>query len=157
MLRRAVLGVLVVSAFLSSATLAPARGARLTGRESALLAEINRVRSAHHLAPLRIDLSLQRAARSHSGEMLRTDSFAHGNFGGRLSHFRVRTSFAGENIAWATGDLATPTSLVAGWLGSPPHRAILLRPGFRRIGVGAAVGPFLGYSGATVVTADFAT
>jgi uncharacterized protein YkwD len=157
MLRRAILGLLVVSALLWPATIAPARGVRLTGREAALLNEINRVRTVHRLAPLRVDLSLQRAARSHTGEMIRTDSFAHGNFGGRLAQFRVQTSFAGENLAWASGDLAAPASLVEGWLDSPPHRAILLRPGFRRIGVGAAIGPFLGYSGATVVTADFAT
>ena len=41
-------------------------------------------------------------------------------------------------------------------MSSPGHRANLLRPGFRRIGIGALVGRFSGYSGATVVTADFA-
>jgi uncharacterized protein YkwD len=156
MLRRAILGLLVISAFLSSSTLSSAGGARLTEREAAFLKEINAVRSSHGLAPLRLDFSLEQAARSHSGYMLRTGSFAHGNFGGRMAQFRVRASLAGENLAWGAGSLAAPSSVVAAWLGSAEHRANLLRPAFRRIGVGAAIGPFLGYPGATVVTADFA-
>jgi uncharacterized protein YkwD len=39
---------------------------------------------------------------------------------------------------------------------SPGHRANLLRPGWTRVGIGARVGTFQGYRGATVVTADFA-
>ena len=38
----------------------------------------------------------------------------------------------------------------------PVRRAILLRPGFRRVGVGYAFGSFIGHGGAGVVTADFA-
>jgi uncharacterized protein YkwD len=41
-------------------------------------------------------------------------------------------------------------------LSSPGHRANLLRPGFRYVGVGTATGRFAGVSGATIVTADFA-
>lgn len=156
MLRTALLGLLVVSAFVSSAQLAPAGGASLTQREAALLKEINRVRADHGLRPLRLDLTLERAARSHSGYMLRTGSFDHGNFSVRMAQFRVRAALAGENLAWGSGGLGAPSSVVSAWLASAPHRANLLRPGFRRIGVGAAVGAFLGYSGATVVTADFA-
>jgi hypothetical protein len=32
----------------------------------------------------------------------------------------------------------------------------LLRPGFRRVGIGISLGTFAGHGGATVVTADFA-
>jgi uncharacterized protein YkwD len=42
------------------------------------------------------------------------------------------------------------------WLASPPHRANLLRPGFRTVGVGVARGTFQGYAGALLVTTDFA-
>ena len=41
-------------------------------------------------------------------------------------------------------------------LASPAHRAVLLRPGFRRVGVGAYQGNFAGRHDALVVTADFA-
>ena len=42
------------------------------------------------------------------------------------------------------------------WIASAEHRAIVLRPGFRRVGVGSLQGTFDGTRGALVVTADFA-
>ncbi len=42
------------------------------------------------------------------------------------------------------------------WLASPGHRRNLLRPGFRRVGLGELRTSFQGVTGATVVTADFA-
>jgi uncharacterized protein YkwD len=62
----------------------------------------------------------------------------------------------GENLAWATGSDARARVIVRTWLASPGHRANVLRPGWQRLGIGAAVGEFLGYPSATVVTADFA-
>ena len=56
----------------------------------------------------------------------------------------------------APGRTRPPAAIVSGWLASPGHRANLLRPGLNRIGLGALEGNFLGYAGATVVTADFA-
>ena len=50
----------------------------------------------------------------------------------------------------------TARSIVGSWLASPGHRANLLRPAWKRIGIGSRTGEFLGYAGATVVTADFA-
>jgi uncharacterized protein YkwD len=41
------------------------------------------------------------------------------------------------------------------WLASPGHRANLLKPSYRRIGLGIARGPFQGQPAASVVTADF--
>ena len=99
---------------------------------------------------------MQRAARSHSAEILRSGSFAHGAFALRMRRFGVRGSFAGENLAWGVADRASARSIVAQWLASPGHRANLLRPGFRRVGLGQLFGTFAGYSGAAVVTADFA-
>ncbi|TML65334.1 MAG: CAP domain-containing protein, partial [Actinobacteria bacterium] len=62
----------------------------------------------------------------------------------------------GENLAWGTGAYSAAKAIVQEWLASPEHRANLLRPGFRLVGVGSAVGTFVGRAGATVVTADFA-
>jgi uncharacterized protein YkwD len=88
--------------------------------------------------------------------MLVNDVFAHGAFARRLLHFAVRMRIAGENLAWGTGDAGTARAIVAAWLASPEHRANLLRPSFRRAGVGDLSGPFQGYGDARVVTADFA-
>ena len=117
---------------------------------------MNEARHSYSLAPLRIDPRLQRTARSHSSEMLRTGTFAHGAFATRIRRAGVRARRIGENLAWAVGPLAAARSLVNLWLGSPEHRANLLRPGYRTVGVGERIGTFQGYAGATVVTTDFA-
>jgi uncharacterized protein YkwD len=134
-----------------------AAAAGLTRAEARLLRDLNHVRAAHGLAPLRYDSHLQRAARTHSREMLVTQIFEHGAFGERMVQFDVGGSLTGENLAWGNGSLGTANAIVRAWLTSPEHRANLLRPGFRRIGIGDLVGPFLGYDGAHVVTADFAS
>jgi uncharacterized protein YkwD len=121
-----------------------------------LLAAMNEVRAAHGLAPLRLDPRLQRAAHAHSSDMLRRNYFAHGPFVSRLTRFGVRGPRVGENLAWGVGTGADPRQVVRSWLASPRHRKNVLRRGFRRVGIGLLVGPFAGYSGATVMTADFA-
>lgn len=133
-----------------------AAAAGLTRAEARLLRDLNRVRTAHGLAPLRFDPHLQRAARAHSRDMLVTQIFQHGAFGARMVQFDVRGTLTGENLAWGNGSLGTANAIVRAWLASPEHRANLLRPGFTRIGIGDLVGPFFGYNGAHVVTADFA-
>jgi uncharacterized protein YkwD len=134
----------------------PVFAATPTRPEASLLREMNRVRASYALGTLHSDATLQRAARAHSSAMLRTGIFTHGDFAPRMRRFGVRSSYAGENLAWGIGASASARAIVAEWLASPAHRANLLRPGFRRIGVGRVVGTFAGYAGAAVVTADFA-
>ena len=43
----------------------------------------------------------------------------------------------GQNIAWGTGAYATPEHIVAEWMASPPHRAIILTGYYRDAGVAA--------------------
>jgi uncharacterized protein YkwD len=136
--------------------LAPAAGASMTSPESTLLRQMNVVRAHHGLKPLRFDPRLEKAARFHSREMLSGDVFEHGAFSTRMARFRIQGTLAGENLAWGTGALGTAQGVVAAWLASPEHRANLLRPSFRRVGVGELTGSFEGHDGARVVTADFA-
>jgi uncharacterized protein YkwD len=131
--------------------------AGMSSSETSLLKEMNRARADHGLTPLRVDSHLERAARSHSREMLDDNVFTHGAFATRMLRFDVKANLAGENLAWGTGSYSSAQALVAGWLASPEHRANLLRPGFHRVGVGALVGAFQGAEGARVVTADFAS
>ena len=130
--------------------------AGLTRAEARLLRDLNRVRAAHGLAPLRYDPRLQRAARAHSRAMLVTQTFQHGAFGARMAQFDVKGTWTGENLAWGNGAFGSAGGILRAWLASPEHRANLLRPGFTRIGIGDLVGAFLGYDAAHVVTADFA-
>ena len=98
----------------------------------------------------------RRRARDHSSTLLRTNVFEHGSFAERIALHGARGPAFGENLAWGTGRLASAQAIVSAWMASPGHRANLLRPGWNRIGIGALNGRFLGYRGATVVTADFA-
>lgn len=138
-----------IAAFLAapSALAAPASPA-------GLLRAVNAARAAHHVQPLRLDPALTRAARAHTAEMLRGNVFSHGDFYGRMTSFHLSGSL-GENLAWGSGGYGTAASIVRMWLASPEHRANLLRPGYRRLGLGIAHGSFQGAAGATVVTADF--
>lgn len=135
---------------------APSRAAELTSAERALLVEVNEARSAHGLAPLRVDARLERAARAHSTDMLRRDYFAHGAFATRIRSTGAAGPIFGENLAWGVGTRAAAAAIVRMWLRSPGHRQNLLRPGFRRVGLAAPRGEFLGYRGAQVITLDFA-
>jgi uncharacterized protein YkwD len=146
---------------LSALALVPAAGASgeattLTLSEQSLVTAANDVRRSHGLPALRVDPRLVTAARAYSATMLRTGAFTHGAFGARLARFGVRGPVYGENLAWAVGAGAAARRIVGSWLASPGHRANLLRPGWRRIGIGALRGTFQGQTGATVVTADFA-
>src|SRR5690242_6073163 len=133
-----------------------AAAAGLTRAEARLLHDLNEVRAAHGLSPLRYDPRLQRAARAHSRDMLVTQIFQHGSFGARMHRFDVKGTLTGENLAWGNGPFGTASGIVRAWLASPEHRANLLRPEYTRIGIGDLVGAFLGYNAAHVVTADFA-
>src|SRR5947207_1007467 len=103
---------------------APAVAASGTARsQTSLLREMNRVRAGFGLAPLRVDARLQRAARSHSREMIGSNVFQHGAFGTRMHQFKVTGHVAGENLAWGTGTYGTAQGIVRAWLASPEHRA----------------------------------
>jgi len=119
-----------------------------------LLQAVNATRSSHGLAPLHLDPALDRAAEAHTLDMLRGGYFAHGDFYGRMVAFHLSGSL-GENLAWGSGSYGRAQEIVRMWLSSAEHRANLLRPGFRRIGLGVARGTFEGAHGATIVTADF--
>jgi len=143
-------GAFAVFLVAAPATAAPTRA------ERSVLVEVNRVRASHGLRALRIDPTLERAARAHSRDMIRRGYFAHGDFIRRLMSFGVRGPKVGENLGWGLGSTASARVIVASWLASPAHRTNVLRGGFNRIGVGRVVGTFSGHSGAAVVTADFA-
>ena len=116
---------------------------------------INQARGRHGVPPLRVGLRLRRAARAHSCAMARTGSFTHGDWYRRLRRHGVRGRTLGETIAWGVGGDGTAAAIVGMWLASPPHRETMLAPGFRRIGVGVAVGTMSGLPGANIATADF--
>ena len=124
--------------------------------ELALVRVVNRERAAHGLAALRPVRGLTRVARIHSLDQMRHGTIGHGSSDGTSFRQRLarigRFSIAGEVVAWTGGHgHATATRIVRMWMSSPPHRAELLNPRFRTLGVGRARG-----RRGTWVTADLA-
>ena len=136
---------------------------------SGLVAQVNALRLAHGLVPLRVSPSLRAAANVHSTQMARLGYFSHdsangGSFSSRIATFYpargYRSWTVGENLLWASPDIGALRALKM-WLASPPHRANLLNPSWREIGLVAvharsAPGVY-GNAPTTIVTADFGT
>ena len=134
--------------------LQPAEG-NLGKVRAAVLCLHNQERAAHGLSKLEANKKLSKAARGHSTFMVRASRFEHGDLAGRIRRAGYRGWTYGENIAWGTGQLATPGEIHRAWMSSPGHRANILRPQFREIGIGIALGAAgAGPDGATY-TADF--
>ena len=127
----------------------------LTTTESAFVRAINETRRERGLAPLTVNHDLVRAARFHSSDMVERGYFEHGTVSRRLTRFGIKTGTVGENLGWRSSHRSAVPTLIDMWLRSPSHRAILLSPRFRAVGVGTGVGSFKGWDGAIVVTADF--
>ena len=139
-------------------------GKTLAGR---VLAEVNAVRARHRLAPLRGSRVLAAAASGHSRSMAQHGFFAHESVNGAPFWKRLQRVYApkrsrnwsvGENLFWADHEVSA-AEVVRQWLASPPHRANLLRPTWREIGISVvhaagARGVFEGLD-VTLVTADF--
>jgi uncharacterized protein YkwD len=170
--------LLVVAALAAAATAVPAPAAhaagsscpkadelpgRLTVREVkiATLCLINAERRERGLAGLHQNPRLAIAGKRHALDMVSARYFSHDSLSGRAFDDRiVATGYArghratiGENLAWGSGALATPAATVKGWMGSPGHRANILQPRFREIGIGIVSGtPRTGLNGATYAT-----
>ena len=123
---------------------------------------VNAVRHQHGLNRVYVCPGLRTIARNHSRDMLRHRYFSH--TGSRGATFRARilrsrftrrgTWWAGETLAW-TSSRTSSWRLLSLWMHSAPHRAVILSPQARCVGIGRAVGTYHGYSGANLWTADW--
>jgi uncharacterized protein YkwD len=156
------------TALATSAAAAPVSPAvQLGPLEHGVLADINTFRVAHHLSALRISAPLTTAAVLHTQEMAAQGYFAHESADGQLFWKRIRTYYpstpwtywsVGENLLWSSPDVGASQALQL-WLNSPEHRANLMNPRWREIGIAAvhasaAPGVFHGLD-VTIVTTDF--
>jgi uncharacterized protein YkwD len=135
--------------------------------ENAVLAELNGIRRAHGLAPLRLAPALGAAADFHSRTMGRYGYFGHqsrdgSDFGKRVKRFYGAAGYGawsvGENLLWSSGSVDAAKALQL-WMNSPGHRANILTPRWREIGVSIvtvqqAPGIY-GNRTVTIMTTDF--
>ena len=164
----AVLAALVVLVAPASGT-AGRRGAVAPAGQlqNALLDQVNALRASRGLVRLRVSAALTTAATVHSTSMARKGYFSHNSANGasfsqRLAYFYpargYRTWSVGENLLWGSPDVG-PVRALRLWLSSPPHRANLLNPRWREVGLAAVhstSAPGVYHNApATIITADF--
>jgi uncharacterized protein YkwD len=118
----------------------PANEARV---RAATVCLINAERQRHGSMALGQNLMLQRAAELHSLDMAKRGYFEHRDPDGvppetRIVHQGYPPILIGENLGWGELAHSTPANMVALWMKSPGHRANMLQPRYREIGVGLA-------------------
>jgi uncharacterized protein YkwD len=107
----------------------------------------NFARERKGMSPLTDVTPLDRAARRKSADILRCDEFQHEACGREFTFWMDRVgyldgscSWAGENIAWGSGSLASVRSIFTAWIRSAGHRGNILGRAFRDFGIGLRVG-----------------
>lgn len=160
------LTVIAATAFLPAAAMA-SRAIDNVSLDAGVLVQLNHIRIAHGLAPLVSSTPLNAAADRHSSDMVARGYFSHDSSSGAPFYQRIKSYYrstssgswaVGENLFWSSGNVDAASALAA-WMASPEHRANILNPSWREIGIGAvsasrAPGAYAGLS-VTVITTDF--
>jgi len=144
----------------------PAQVSNATVKQTTLCL-LNKKRKEHGRRALKPNRRLARAARKHARDMVERKYFSHTAPGGVSFVDRImRQDYVnpgqgwtlGENLAWGSYQLATPKSIVRSWMRSPGHRANILNPKFREIGIGVVTGaPAPGTEHAATYATSFGT
>jgi uncharacterized protein YkwD len=124
----------------ANADLEPTSAADVPALQAATRCLVNHERRSHGLRALHFNSDLQASSDWQANDMYTNQYFAHQrdggpSFVGRITRFGYAKNSGGyalgENIAWSTSDAASPREIVAMWMGSPGHRANILRRMFR--------------------------
>lgn len=102
-----------------------------------MLDAINLLRGDRGLPTLRPEPRLYATAEAHALDLLRHGLQGHEGSDGSLPQDRATRAgypwiLIGENVATGFG---SASAVVAGWMASPPHRANLLTPDLREVGI----------------------
>jgi uncharacterized protein YkwD len=141
------------SATIASVLATPCQNTELTPEtdnlqaiREATMCLVNQERARNGELPLQPNTELAEVAQQHSEDMVSKDYFSHTTPSGETQQDRVLASgyipnsqvgyTIGENIAWGTLYLATPSSIVAAWIASPEHLANILNAEYSETGIG---------------------
>ncbi|MFF3453828.1 CAP domain-containing protein [Streptomyces sp. NPDC002730] len=119
---------------------APKTAAPASGDAARVLQLVNSERSKVGCSALTMNAKLTKAAQDHSKDMASHTNMSHtgsdgSSPGDRITSAGYNWSTYGENVAYG---YATPESVMAGWMGSPGHKANILNCAFKEIGIGLA-------------------
>ena len=121
-----IMTVALVAASTTFVTSSPASAT--TTRESRLIAKINATRVAHGLRPLHMRSDLMSAAKRHTRSMASSQTLFHTASFSSLCCW----SLMAENVGYGF----SVSGLHQQFMGSAPHRANILNPRLRQLGVG---------------------
>jgi uncharacterized protein YkwD len=133
---------------------------------AAILCLVNGERADAGLPALTENQDLDQAATGMANQMVAEHFFDHVTPEGKNVVDRVQPTgyipnsgdwVVGENLAWGSGALATPQAIVNGWMNSPGHKANILAPDYKDVGLAISFGtvqPGQSGSGVTYVN-DF--
>lgn len=115
--------------------------ADLAALRDSVLRQVNGERAQAGLPALAASRRLTLATQGHACSLASRERLTHrGRLGGslrlRLRRLGYMFSMAGENLALGQD---TPAQAVAGWMGSPGHRANVLAAGVQDFGLGVAI------------------
>ncbi len=138
------LGATLIAAIAVTAFAAPASAAT-----SASTAEAYDHRMGQHgprragLTPLRGDKTLAYLAGLRASRMASSNTMSHtvgGNLFNQLNYLDVQWYRYGETIGWSSAawTVDAARAIYRGWMGSAPHRALLMSDRFNYIGLGLA-------------------
>jgi uncharacterized protein YkwD len=128
--------------------------------ERAVVRQVNAIRAQHGLRALRRSHGLARAADVKAKEVARTAVLSHSSpdgtsFDQRVRQY-VRARTVGETLGYVPARSRQADRIVQNWMASPSHRAALLSPAFRRVGVGRRKGR-VGAHRVAVIALDLAS
>jgi uncharacterized protein YkwD len=109
--------------------------------EANMMHKVNHYRLKHGLHRVRWARSLKRSARHYAWHMMHSGYFGHARRIEASSRYRR----LGEILEYQRGTRPNVSLAFHTWLGSSPHREIILDPKFTRAGAGRAWGRFQGH------------
>src|SRR3954471_14177547 len=128
--------------------------------EAAVSCLVNAERAERGLAAVAPAGALEVSAQRHAADMVARRYFAHVSPSGGTVDKRARRAgyltgpcwILGEDLGWAPPSVASAQAVVDAWMESPSHRAVILDPRFREIGIGVVAGaPVADGAGGTFV------
>lgn len=118
----------------------PPVSAQASASSASVVKRINSIRHAHGLRALKVSYSLERSARGYAGRMLRRGYFGHQS---RIQASGRRFGYLGEVLA-RSRTASRAGAVVRAWMNSRTHRAVLMNPRYRYVGIGRGRGRTLG-------------
>jgi uncharacterized protein YkwD len=154
---RSLLIALVCAIAFPSAALAATPNPVLDTEEVAFCQQVNTYRAQNGLGPVKVSVTMTRAARWMSADLATKDYFDHTDslgrsFSTRLASFGYRGAIVSENLA---AGAATGSGALDLWRNSAPHNQNMLNAAWRYMGIGRAYGADSTYG--WYWTADFGT